>query len=212
MFAALARSRFLPPLFVLSLAGITGCPDPQGSFDDFGKRYDKINSTTSSSTGGGGMPACSAPAPGVMDGDWLFALTTKLGPTKPLVFKMTVTTADNAGMLSVSWKATPLSYMDQMTPVGAEINLASFDVAPDGTFVAAQAIAQGITEAEIVNSSYKDLRSVINGIQALAELADLKQKQMKRQRIVQVQCQNIQKSLLHSLHQVDKLLRITVDK
>ena len=50
--------------------------------------------------------------------------------------------------------------------------ISDFSMADYKSVKSAQAIAQGITEAEIVNSSYKDLRSVINGIQALAELAD----------------------------------------
>ncbi|MGM9945703.1 MAG: VWA domain-containing protein [Lysinibacillus sp.] len=50
--------------------------------------------------------------------------------------------------------------------------ISNFSMADYKSVKSAQAIAQGITEAEIVNSSYKDFRSVINGIQALAELAD----------------------------------------
>jgi hypothetical protein len=160
MLAGLVRSRFLPALAVLGLAGLAGCPDPQGSFDDFGKRYDKINNaSTSSSTGGGGAPACSAPMAGAEDGDWLLGLTTQLGPTKPLAFKVTVTTTDaGGGALKLGMKATPLSAMDQMTTVGAEVDLGMFDVAPDGSFVAdlgtltVPGAANPITGADIVAS------------------------------------------------------------
>lgn len=50
--------------------------------------------------------------------------------------------------------------------------ISEFSMADYKSVKSAQAIAQTITEAEIANSSYKDLRSVINGIKALAELAD----------------------------------------
>lgn len=50
--------------------------------------------------------------------------------------------------------------------------ISEFSMADYKSVKSAQAIAQRITEAEIRNSSYKDLRSVINGIDALAKLAD----------------------------------------
>ncbi|MFF5994490.1 VWA domain-containing protein [Lysinibacillus sp. KU-BSD001] len=50
--------------------------------------------------------------------------------------------------------------------------ISDFSMADYKSVKSAQAIAQGISEAEIQNSSYKELRSVINGIMALAELAD----------------------------------------
>ena len=126
--------RLLAPLMLVSLAALAGCPDPQGAFDDFSKRYDKINGGSSSSGAGGAM-ACTAPAAGMADGDWLFSLSAKLSPKKAVAFKMAVTTTDaGGGALKMGRKATPLSNMDQMTPVGPEVDLGMFDVAADGNF------------------------------------------------------------------------------
>ncbi|WP_413362916.1 VWA domain-containing protein [Lysinibacillus sp. 3P01SB] len=50
--------------------------------------------------------------------------------------------------------------------------ISEFSMADYKSVKSAQAIAQRITEADIRNSSYKDLRNVINGIDALAKLAD----------------------------------------
>ena len=50
--------------------------------------------------------------------------------------------------------------------------ISEFSMADYKSVKSAQSIAQGITEAEIRSSNYKDLRSVINGIDALAKLAD----------------------------------------
>lgn len=50
--------------------------------------------------------------------------------------------------------------------------ISEFSMADYKSVKSAQAIAQRITEADIRNSSFKDLRSVINGIDALAKLAD----------------------------------------
>jgi hypothetical protein len=135
MLAALARGRLLP-LFVLGLAG---CPDPKGTFDAFDARYQKINASTSSSTtGAGGASACTAPAAGKADGDYLLALSAKLSPKKAIVFQTTVTTTDaGGGALMLSMKIQPLSAMDQKTPVGTSLDAGPFMVAADGTFDAA---------------------------------------------------------------------------
>ena len=50
--------------------------------------------------------------------------------------------------------------------------ISEFSMADYKSVKSAQSIAQQITEAEIRSSNYKDLRSVINGINALAKLAD----------------------------------------
>lgn len=116
------------------LVTLSGCPDPQGSFDEFGKRYDKINGggSSSASTGVGG--GCSAPMAGELDGDFLFSLSAKLKPKKAIALLMKVTTTDSGGTLMMGLEATPLSGMDHMTPVDAPITIAPFAINADGSF------------------------------------------------------------------------------
>ncbi len=134
------RPRFLVASSVafaaLSAVFVAGCPDPQATFDAFGERYDKINGTTSTSTGAGGG-TCAAPMAGVADGDYLFALSAKINPKKPVALLMNVTTVASGTGLQMTFKETPLSYNDQKTPVGPQVDLGTFDVAADGSFTAA---------------------------------------------------------------------------
>lgn len=117
---------------------LAGCPDPQASFDAFGDRYEKINGAgTTSSTGAGVGGGCMAPMPGVADGDYVFALSAKISPKKAVALLMNVTTVANGSGLKMTLKETPLSYMDQKTPAGPQVDLGTFDVAEDGTFTAA---------------------------------------------------------------------------
>ena len=138
---SLARYRFVfaaSTLSVaLSLALLGGCVDPQGAFDEFGVRYTKINSSTSTGTGAGGG-TCAAPAAGVLDGEYVFALAAKINIKKPVALLMKLTTvSDGAGGLAMSMKETPLSYTDQKTPAGPEVDLGTFPIAADGSFTAA---------------------------------------------------------------------------
>ncbi len=139
---SLARYRFVFAASTLSVGlavGLLGgCVDPQGAFDAFGERYTKINSSTASTGTGAGGGACMAPAAGVLDGQYVFALAAKINVKKPVALLVNVTTvSDGNGGLTMTMKETPLSYMDQKTPAGPEVDLGSFPVASDGSFTAA---------------------------------------------------------------------------
>lgn len=123
-------------LALFGLVALAGCPDPQATFDDFSKRYDKINGggSSSSTTGAGG--GCAAPMAGELDGDFLFSLSAKLKPKKAIAFLMKVTTTDDAGQLMMGLEATPLSGTDHVTPVGDPLVIPPFPVNADGTFEA----------------------------------------------------------------------------
>jgi hypothetical protein len=133
------RNRFVAASLAcagLSAFSYLGCVDPQGTFDAFGERYDKINGSSSSSSGSGGG-SCMAPMAGAADGDYLFALSAKINPKKAITLLMNVTTVASGDGLKMTFKETPLSYMDQKTPVGPQVDLGTFDVAADGSFTAA---------------------------------------------------------------------------
>ncbi len=157
MLAASARRR----IALFAFLGLTGCPDPQGTFDAFNERYAKINGGTSSSSssGAGGAGACSAPMPGKIDGDYLLTLSAKLSPKKALAFQATVTTTDGGnGTLMVSMKVQPLSATDQKTAVGSPVDTMPFVVAADGSFdamlgtIMVSGAANPITGSDITTS------------------------------------------------------------
>ncbi|MFO0613274.1 MAG: hypothetical protein U0414_11825 [Polyangiaceae bacterium] len=133
---ASARSGVLCVAVLGAVAALAGCPDPQGSFDEFGKRYNDIFGATSSAATTGAGGGCSAPMPAEIDGQFLFSLSAKLKPKKAIAFLMDVTTTDSGGQLMMAFKATPLSGTDHTTPVGAPIDIAPFPVNADGTFEA----------------------------------------------------------------------------
>ena len=121
---------------------LVGCPDPGGSFDDFTERKNQIDQATGTSTGtgtGGGAP-CVVPMAGEADGDFLFALSAKISPKKPVLFLATVTTPADAsagGGIDVGLVLQPLDAADRKTPVGAALDLGQYPVDAEGHFVAA---------------------------------------------------------------------------
>ena len=122
---------------LVSAAFLTGCPDPAGSFDEFGVRYAKIHGSTAASVTSGGEGGGCAADPGKLDGTFLFALSAGLSPKKPVLFSMALTTtAGDPDGLEMNLKATPLDGMDHMTPVDAEVDLGTSHVDPSGAFVA----------------------------------------------------------------------------
>ena len=113
---------------------LTGCPNTEASFDDFGDRYDEINKNKTTVTTGGGD--CTTYAEGEADGDYLFALSAKLSPKRAFALPATRTTTDDgAGGLSVGLTLQPLSKMDQTTPVCSAISFTDLAVGADGQFV-----------------------------------------------------------------------------
>lgn len=120
----------------LSLTALAGCPDPQASFDEFGKRYDKINGQGSSSVSTGVGGGCSLPMAGELDGQFLFSLSANLKPKKAIALLMDVTTTEENGQLMMKLTATPLSGTDHVTPVDDPIDIPAFPVNSDGTFLA----------------------------------------------------------------------------
>jgi hypothetical protein len=69
----------------------------------------------------------------VIEGQFIFALSTELGASTPLMFLTDITTGEDG----LTFAVTPLSAEDRKTPVGDEVVLAGYPVdAATGTFVA----------------------------------------------------------------------------
>lgn len=121
----------LPALF------LAGCPDPKGSYDEFKDRYNAINPSSGGAAGAAGAGgsdagACVVPAPGELDGDYIFALSAKLKPVAPLIFLVKVTSKDASGSTAMDWSLQPLNRFDRETPVGDPIVLSGIVIDANG--------------------------------------------------------------------------------
>lgn len=109
---------------VLAFASLSaGCPDPAAEFDSFENRYEDIHGNATASTTGGG--ACDYEA---LEGEYLFALSTGLLPTSPVMFRTTVKIDGN--QLSMDFQ--PLKAKDKTTAVGDLISVGPFEIAAEG--------------------------------------------------------------------------------
>lgn len=125
-------------LLCLGLTGLSlsllGCPDTEGEFDAFGERYREIYGEGT----GTGYPTCTAaeiPAAGEVDGEYLFTFSAKLSPTQPVMFHLTMTTAEGANGLELSWTMQPIHAGDRTSLVGTPADYGPYAVNPeDGVF------------------------------------------------------------------------------
>ncbi|NUP11599.1 MAG: hypothetical protein HOW73_36600 [Polyangiaceae bacterium] len=131
-----SRASWHKVAFLAGLLGaLSGCPDPQGEFDDFVERFDAIHGGGEGGEGTGGAPDCVPTTPAEADGIYLFALSASLNAKKAFAFDATVTTADDgSGGLTLDLSLQPLSKDDQVTPVGDPIVAEDLAVAADGSF------------------------------------------------------------------------------
>src|SRR5690349_12180350 len=104
-------------LFVGALA-LASCVDPTARFDEFVAREE----AASMPPGGHGDPAPDAgfvlPTPEQSAGNFLLAVSTGLGRTKPVVSLLEVEAADMDGRLELRLRYRPLAASDRKTPVG----------------------------------------------------------------------------------------------
>jgi hypothetical protein len=128
----------MPSLRSLSFAALalaaTGCPDPQGRFDEFGERYDAINNEGGAPPSEGCTADATAPPVGEADGQYLFTLSATLNPKLAFAIDTALTTKAGADQLLVDLSMQPLSSEDQTTPVGEAFTFTDLPVAADGTF------------------------------------------------------------------------------
>lgn len=130
------RASALTVALAVGLVSLNGCPDPDQAYDDFAERFDNINNNTGAGdTGGaGGGPACTAPAEGAFDGQYLFSLSASLNRAKAFAFDTAVVTHASGDAITVDLSLQPLSKDDQTTPVGDPLVFTGLPVAADGSF------------------------------------------------------------------------------
>ena len=139
---------------------LTGCPDPEGAFEDFATRYDDIHKGTGGSGGGaGGGEACTPATEGELDGHYMFTISARLSPKKAFALDATFTTHDDgAGGLTADLDLQPLSKDDQTTPVGTVLSFTNLPVGADGNFtwdfgmVTLPGVANPITGSDVVTT------------------------------------------------------------
>lgn len=109
-----------------------GCVDPEGQYDEFQDRDKKT--TLPQGTGCGVDPSapCDPVTVGALDGQWLFALSATLAPTKPILFFADVTSADAGGQVEWQWTLTPLDAKTREPVPGTPIEIDPSQIPADG--------------------------------------------------------------------------------
>ncbi|HEX6245259.1 MAG TPA: hypothetical protein VFZ61_30260 [Polyangiales bacterium] len=115
---------------------LAGCVDPAARFDEFVAREEAAKMPP----GGGGEPVPDAgfvlPTPEQSAGNFLLAVSTGLGRTKPVVSLLEVEADDQDGQLELRLRYRPLAASDRKTPVGEFNAWQSVLVNADGTYTA----------------------------------------------------------------------------
>jgi len=96
--------------FAASVVGglmAVGCVDPDGDYQDFIDRQAKTTLPTGSGCGDPNA-ACDPVKGGQLDGQWLFALSAKISPTKPVLFFTEVKSSESSGQVTWEMTLTPL--------------------------------------------------------------------------------------------------------
>ncbi len=146
-------------LLAASTTATSGCADPQGEYDDFVQRWDRIHGdasvadapddATSDDTG-----TCDLGEPADVAPYYYMALSTMLAPVKPIMFLATVTW--DGTQLGFSFQ--PLDRNDHKTPQGSPVVGGPFPVNPDGSF-----------EADMGNISITGAANPISGSDIVAQ-------------------------------------------
>jgi hypothetical protein len=124
---ASAMRRAAGPLALVgaSVTCLTGCPNVQRELEDFEEREIETRPPPPE-------VQCGTAATEI-EGQFVFALSTELGPTTPLMFLTEITTEADG----LSFAFTPLSKDDRKTPVGDEVVVSGYPIdAATGTFEA----------------------------------------------------------------------------
>jgi hypothetical protein len=127
--------------FALLALSASGCPDPQGRFDEFGERYDAINDNEGGAPPSEGCtPPATAPVVGEADGQYLFTLSVTLNPKLAFAIDVALTTKASGDQLLVDLTLQPIcGFADagcelRTEPVGDTFSFTDLPVNADGTF------------------------------------------------------------------------------
>jgi hypothetical protein len=112
----------------------SGCVDPGADFDAFISRARAPQSDAGDA--GGDASVCTL-NPGDVEGQYLFAISVTLAPTKPILALADVTTPASGGATGFAFDAQALSAADGRTPVGQKVSLGPFQVDQNGAYRAA---------------------------------------------------------------------------
>lgn len=110
---------------------LTGCPDPEGQYNDFRARAAKIDSGSTAQCDAP-APCTALPQPGELDGTYFFAFAASLDLTKPMVFEAKITSSAGASGTEMHWVLQALDWSDRKTPVGAPLDLGTIAIDSEG--------------------------------------------------------------------------------
>lgn len=134
---------------------LAACPDPEARFDEFiarehsGAGSDAGDPDSSAADGG----AFVLPTPEQSAGTFVLAISTRLGPTKPVVSLLEVEAENETGQLALRLRYRPLAAADRKTPVGEFNEWQSVLVNPDGTYAAPSVHVKTPAEANPIDGS-----------------------------------------------------------
>lgn len=115
---------------------LAACADPEARFNEFVEREEsaRMDEAPGAPAPDGGTFVL--PTPAQSAGNFLLAISTRLGPTKPVVSLLEVEAEDVDGRLELRLRYRPLAASDRKTPVGEVNAWQTVLVNPDGTYQA----------------------------------------------------------------------------
>lgn len=116
------------------MVGLGACANPEQRFEEFGERIGPAPGPGCEVT----VP-CAAPEPGVIDGDFLFAISSVTTRTSPVVFTAKVTTSRKSGASTtdINLVFQPLRYADRKSPTDdTPIDIGTYPIRPDSLWSA----------------------------------------------------------------------------
>jgi hypothetical protein len=123
---------------LVGLAGLVGCANASGRFDEFEDRRVRLQGQSDAGggagEGSGGAVSCQPPAPGVVSGKALLALETSTGPGSAILFFGDLETPELDGRTAVKFSYKALDASDRRTLVGEPLVVGPYAIGDDGAF------------------------------------------------------------------------------
>jgi hypothetical protein len=118
--------------WLFATLGLAACADPATRFEEFGTRYNELNPPIPDYLCEGNP--CAQPAPGAIDGSYLWTVSTEVGPTTPVLFHAVLTTVAAGDGLELSFTAAPLDSGDRTTEAGPAVDYGPIAISAAGCF------------------------------------------------------------------------------